>query len=72
MPQRSDLLFVHSCMRLCEIIGSPLINTETDFFIQCPCCTTWLDCRDLGDLLAHEDWCSQDQNNSPMPGRGPQ
>jgi hypothetical protein len=51
-------------MRLGELIGSPPINSETDFLIQGPCCTTWIDCRDLGELRAHEDWCNRDQNTS--------
>lgn len=48
------------------------VNSEIDYFIQCPCCKTWLDCRDLGELFAHEKWCVQDENTSPMPGRGQQ
>ena len=58
--------------RLGELIGSPPIESEADHFIQCPACSTWIDCRDLGELLAHEDWCSRHGNTSPMPGRGPQ
>jgi hypothetical protein len=65
-------MLVHHGMRLGELIGSPPVNQETDFFIQCPSCTTWIDCRNLGELLAHEDWCNQDGNTVPMPGRGPQ
>ena len=58
--------------KLGELISGPPINRETDFFVQCPSCATWIDCRDLGELLAHEDWRSRDHNTSPMPGRGSQ
>ena len=27
---------------------------ELEHFIQCGECGAWLDCRDLGDVLAHE------------------
>ena len=62
---------VHSGMRLGELIGSPPINSEGGHFTQCPSCATWIDCRNLGELLAHEDWCTRDHNTPPMPGHWP-
>jgi hypothetical protein len=54
-------------MRLGELIGSP----PTDFFIQWPLCTTWIDCGDLGELLARGQLQS-DKNTFPLPGNGVQ
>ena len=34
--------------------GEPPAN-EADHFIQCPVCRTWIDMRDLGQILEHED-----------------
>jgi CRISPR/Cas system type I-B associated protein Csh2 (Cas7 group RAMP superfamily) len=33
--------------------GEPPAN-EADHFIQCPVCRTWIDMRDLGQVLEHE------------------
>jgi hypothetical protein len=40
-----------------QIIGGPPIQSEADHFVHCPSRGTWIgiDCRDLGELLAHED-----------------
>jgi hypothetical protein len=35
-------------------VGQPPAN-EADHFIQCPVCRTWIDMRDLGQILEHED-----------------
>jgi hypothetical protein len=49
-----------------EVIGGPPIESEADHFIHCPACGTWIDCRNLGELLAQEDWCTRDGNRIPM------
>ena len=35
-------------------VGAPPTN-EADHFIQCPVCTEWIDMRDLGQVIEHED-----------------
>ena len=35
-------------------VGEPP-KKETDHFIQCAVCRTWIDMRDLGQILEHED-----------------
>jgi hypothetical protein len=55
-----------------QVIGRPPIETEAGHFIHCPCCGTWIDCRSLGELLEHEDWCSCDHHTTSMPSQGPQ
>ena len=32
---------------------------EREHFIQCPDCSEWIDMRDLGAVLAHEETCAQ-------------
>jgi hypothetical protein len=52
-----------------EVIGGPAIICESDHFLHCPSCGSWLDWHKLGELLAHEDWCSRDHHTTPMPGQ---
>jgi len=35
--------------------GEP--QDEREHFIKCPTCGRWLDMRDLGEVLAHEQAC---------------
>jgi hypothetical protein len=51
-----------------EVIAGLPIEPESDHFFQCPRCGTWIDCRWLGELLSHEDWCTCLGNTTPMPG----
>jgi hypothetical protein len=37
-----------------EVIGGSPIEREADHFILCTACGSWLDCRDLGELLAQD------------------
>jgi hypothetical protein len=53
----------------CEIIFGPSIAGEADSFFQCAKCKTWIDCRQLEELIAHEAWCTGGKNRTPMPGR---
>jgi predicted RNA-binding Zn-ribbon protein involved in translation (DUF1610 family) len=55
-----------------QVIGGRPIETEADHFFHCPRCGTWIDCRRLGELLAHEQWCTAQRNTTSMPGRGRQ
>ena len=48
------------------------IEGEADHYLRCPRCGTWIDCRKLLELLAHEDWCTVARNTHPMPERGMQ
>ena len=50
-----------------EVIGGPPVTSAADHFIQCPACGSWLDCRNLGDLLAHEGWCSRHHHTDAGP-----
>lgn len=34
-------------------LGDPPAD-EADHFIQCAACGGWIDCRDLGEVFAHE------------------
>jgi len=49
-----------------KIIGERLgaePQDEREHFIKCPACGRWLDMRDLGEVLAHEQECDR----SPAP-----
>jgi len=50
--------------------AGPPIESEADHIIQCLACGTRFDPRQLGELLRHEDWCTRDGNETPMPGHG--
>jgi hypothetical protein len=41
-----------------EVIAGPPIQSEADHFFTCPRCGSGIDCRQLGELRAHEDWCT--------------
>jgi hypothetical protein len=57
---------------IAEVIASPSIGANADHFFNCPWCGTWIDCRHLGEVLPHEDWCTAQGNTTPMPGRATQ
>jgi hypothetical protein len=57
---------------LSEVVFSPSVSGEADCFFQCLKCKTWMDCRNLAELIAHEAWCTDGKNRHPMPGRGSQ
>jgi hypothetical protein len=52
-----------------QVLSGPPIETEADHFLRCPTCGTWLNCRRLGDLLDHEEWCTHGGNISTRPGK---
>ena len=54
-----------------KVIGGQPIESEADHFIRCPVCGTLLDCRELGDVLLHEEW-HNGGNVGPMPGHSKQ
>ena len=55
--------------RKTQIIGKPRdgepLEGEAGHFIKCPACGRWLDMRDLGQVLAHEQDC--DGTSAPPP-----
>lgn len=46
------------------------MTDDSDHFIRCPVCGEWIDCRDLGSVIAHEEGCPGPEK-SPATFRRP-
>jgi len=57
-----------------KIIGERLggePQDEREHFIKCPACGRWLDMRDLGEVLAHEEVYEGSPNRRGIEARPP-
>ena len=48
-------------------VGEPPTG-EADHFIQCPVCTEWIDMRDLGQVIEHEEKDCSSRSDRPEGG----